>query len=351
VANNSAHFTRIDAIYSCVPSEIAYTKDHPSFDVEAAGWFEKSTGIHSRRIAPKEVTCSDLCLHAAEKLLGDFEVLDAIDLLIFVSQSPDHFLPATSIILQEKLGISSHCLAFDVNLGCSGYVYGLNIISQFMEKGQFKKALLLAGDKSTISTHPEDKSTSPLFGDAGTATLISYDKTAGPWFFNSGSDGKGKDSIIIPGGHSRHPYGTFDEKDDAFDGGVRSLKHLHMDGLSVFNFALKHVPSTIAAVLSFANETAESVDYFVLHQANGLITNTIAKKLKVPHAKFLTSIENFGNTSSASIPLTICVNDDVLWDNSPKKWLFCGFGVGFSWATLCFESNVFKTKLLTYERN
>jgi len=351
VANNTAHSTRIEAIYACVPSEVAYTKDYPAFDESDAAMFEKNTGIHARRVAPENVTCSDLCLFAAKALLDDFDAKDSIDLLIFVSQSADHFLPATSIILQEKLGIPTQCLAFDVNLGCSGYVYGLNMMGQFMQQGQFKKALLLAGDKSTISTHPQDKSTFPLFGDAGTATLISYDSTASEWFFNSGSDGKGKDAIVIPGGHSRNPYGSFDEQDVVYEGGVRSLKHLQMDGLSVFNFALKHVPSTILSALAFASVSVDEVDYFVLHQANGLITKTIAKKLKVEPAKFLTSIEHFGNTSSASIPLTLCVNAEYLLGNPPKKWLFCGFGVGFSWATLCFESKVFKTKLMNYERN
>lgn len=350
MAINSVESVRIDAIYAAVPDSFVLTKDYENFTQEEARVFEKNTGIFKRRVAPENVTCSDLCEFATHQLLNDFPCNNEIDILVFVSQSPDYFLPATAIVLQDKLGIPKNCLAFDVNLGCSGYVYGLQIIGQFLQSKNFRKALLLVGDKSTISTHHKDKSTFPLFGDAGTATLLSYDSNAKTMYFDLGSDGSGRNAIIIPAGHSRMPYGTYDDSEINFSGGLRSLKHLNLDGLAVFNFALDVVPKTIKNVLDSANVAPEEVDFFVLHQANGLITKSIYLKLGISKEKFLESISEFGNTSSASIPLTLC-HSNIEDDGNEKSWLFCGFGVGFSWATVYLKHKAFNTKLLVYGRN
>jgi 3-oxoacyl-[acyl-carrier-protein] synthase-3 len=346
--NTKIQHTRIDAIYASVPAQEVFTADYPLFSLEEARSFTKNTGIHARRVAPDGVTCSDLCALAAEQLLLDMEIREEIDLLVFVSQSPDYFLPATAILLQEKLRLKTDCMAFDVNLGCSGYVYGLQIVGQFIQSGAVRKALLLVGDKSTISTAFQDKSTYPLFGDAGTATLLSFSENATPWFFNSGSDGSGKQSIIIEGGHSRNPYGTYSEELMDFNGNQHSKSHLHLDGLDVFNFALSQVPLSIEEALSLAQKSVKDLDFLVLHQANGLITKSLARKLSLPMEQCLTSIEQFGNTSSASIPLTLAFHGSELASRQNLTFLLSGFGVGFSWASICLTIDFPKTKLLTY---
>ena len=346
--NTKIQHTRIDAIYASVPEQEVFTADYPLFSPEEVRSFTKNTGIHARRVAPDGVTCSDLCGLAAEQLLLDMEIREEIDLLVFVSQSPDYFLPATAILLQEKLRLKTDCMAFDVNLGCSGYVYGLQIVGQFIQSGAVRKALLLVGDKSTISTAFQDKSTYPLFGDAGTATLLSFSENATPWFFNSGSDGSGKQSIIIEGGHSRNPYGTYSEELMDFNGNRHSRSHLHLDGLDVFNFALSQVPLSIEEALSFAQKSIKDLDFLVLHQANGLITKSLARKLSLPMEQCLTSIEQFGNTSSASIPLTLAFHGSELASRQNLTFLLSGFGVGFSWASICLTIDFPKTKLLTY---
>ena len=239
-------------------------------------------------------------------------------------------------------------MAFDVNLGCSGYVYGLQIVGQLIQSGAVRKALLLVGDKSTISTAFQDKSTYPLFGDAGTATLLSFSENATPWFFNSGSDGSGKQSIIIEGGHSRNPYGTYYEELMDFNGNQHSRSHLHLDGLGVFNFALSQVPLSIEEALSLAQKSIKDLDFLVLHQANGLITKSLARKLSLPVEQCLTSIEQFGNTSSASIPLTLAFHGSELASRQNLSFILSGFGVGFSWASICLTIDFPKTKLLTY---
>jgi 3-oxoacyl-[acyl-carrier-protein] synthase-3 len=346
--NAEIHNTRIDAVYAGVPEHQVLTADYSLFSPEEARLFTKNTGIHSRRVAPDSVTCSDLCHIAAEALLNDFDVAHEIDLLIFVSQSPDYFLPATAILLQERLGLSNTCMAFDISLGCSGYVYGLQVVGQFIQSGAVRKALLLVGDKSTISTAYQDKSTYPLFGDAGTATLLSFSTDSQPWFINAGSDGSGKKSIIIEGGHSRNPYGTYSDELFDYNGNMHSKSHLHLEGLDVFNFALNRVPQSIQEALNASKKSIDDVDYLVLHQANGLITKTLARKLDVPLARCLTSIEQFGNTSSASIPLTLVCHGDELYERKDLSLILSGFGVGFSWASLFLCTDFPKTKLITY---
>jgi 3-oxoacyl-[acyl-carrier-protein] synthase-3 len=346
--NSKVQHTKIEAIYACVPEQEVLTTEYSLFASEEARLFTKNTGIHARRVAPDNITCSDLCFNAAAQLLTDIDIAGEIDLLVFVSQSPDYFLPATSIILQDRLGLRSDCMAFDISLGCSGYVYGLQVVGQFIQSGAVRNALLLVGDKSTISTAYQDKSTFPLFGDAGTATLLSFSADSSPWFINSGSDGSGKNSIIIEGGHSRNPCGTYTEELLDFNGNKHSKSHLHLEGLDVFNFALSRVPYSIDQALSEANKSMDDVDYVVFHQANGLITKSLSRKLNIPLTKCLTSIEQFGNTSSASIPLTLVCHGNDLSVHKDVSLILSGFGVGFSWASMFLTTGFPITKLITH---
>ena len=342
--------TAIRAIYTSVPKQKVFTKDYEWVTIAERDLFTKTTGIIERRVASSTTTCSDLCFQAADELLNDLNCRDQIDLILFVSQSPDYFLPSTAVILQDKLGLSKNTVAFDINLGCSGYVYGLTVIGQFLQNGNFRKALLLCGDKSTISTNYQDKSTFPLFGDAGSATLLEFDKSADEWFAHLASDGSGKDSIIIEHGHSRHPYGSVSDEYIEYEPGViRTKKHLALNGMDVFNFALKEVAPSIKQMLENFEINIDDIDYFVLHQANKLINESVRKKLKVAPEKVPYSIQNFGNTSSASIPLTICTCLKEKIESDQLTLLLAGFGVGFSWGSVVLKTSEIRTKIVEHD--
>ena len=350
MAKFSINNVKVDAIYSCVPKQRLITADYSLFTPSESMLFEKTTGIKERRVASDDLTCSDLCFKAADNLLSDLQVnKEEIEVLIFVSQSPDFFLPATAVTLQERLGLNKNCMAFDINLGCSGYVYGLSVLSSLLKSG-LKKGLLLAGDKSTISTSFNDKSTYPLFGDAGTATLLSFNEITEPMFFDLHSDGSGKDAIMIEYGHSRFPYNTFIDEEREYEPGIkRSRNHLALDGMKVFNFALKEVAKSIDNCLQYAEYEKETVDFFVLHQANKLINDSVRKKMKLPEDKFPMSIEKYGNTSSASIPLTICISLKEQVENKELTLVLSGFGVGLSWANVLMKMGPIQVKCFDYD--
>jgi 3-oxoacyl-[acyl-carrier-protein] synthase-3 len=324
---------RIRGIAAAVPAQKESNHDYDRLTEQERNMFVKTTGVATRHIAPEGMTTSDLCLRAAEKLIAELGWnKDEIGLLIFVSQSPDYFLPATSIVLQGKLNLPKTTAAFDINLGCSGYVYGLSVIASLMATGGFKKALLLAGDISSAGITPKDKSTWPLFGDAGTATAVEYDISSKS-VFNLQSDGTGYEAIIIPDGGLRSPLNDQTFIDTETEPGViRHRRNLWLNGLDVFNFSVREAPANVNNLLLEAGITSEQVDHFVFHQANKLMVETIRKKLKLPPEKVPYSLGEYGNTSSASIPLTIVAQ---LQEQSkhPQSWIFSGFGVGLSWAS------------------
>ncbi len=332
-----------------MPKHIEYSSDYDLFKEQDLSLFIKTTGIKERRVASNDVTCVDLCFTAADAIIKKFGKED-IDAIIFVSQSPDYFLPASSVILQNKLQLNKSCLAFDVNLGCSGYVYGLSIVASLLQTGHLKKALLLVGDKSSISTNYHDKSAYPLFGDAGTATLLEYDPNAEPWHFNLQSDGSGKNAIIIEHGHSRHPINQSSDVLHQIEPGVkRTKKDLALNGLDIFNFALKEVALNINTLIESTNVSKEQIDFYLLHQANKLINESVRKKLKITEYKVPYSIDLFGNTSSASIPLTMCykLKDELL--NGEKLLLLSGFGVGYSWGSVLLKTKHIFTNLVEHD--
>jgi len=330
----------INAISATVPKQTFYTKDYTYISEQERIMFIKNVGIEQRRVAPHYITAADLCYHSTLKLLEKLQwEKESIDALIFVTQSPDYFIPASSIILQHRLGLSKNTIAFDINLGCSGYVYGLYVLGSLLQSGQIKRGILLAGDKSTISVCYKDKSTYPLFGDAGSATALSYDESASPMYFHLQSDGSGEDAIKIPHGGSRYHIqpDTFEEI-EIEPGIIRSKRHLQLLGTDIFNFALREVAPNVDKLLNFSGIDKESIDYFVFHQANFFMNESVRKKMKIPAEKVPYSIQKFGNTSSASIPLTIVtkLREQLI---TPKKLLLSGFGVGFSWASCIFKTS------------
>ena len=305
-------------------------------------------GIKERRFAPAGMCASDLCFAAAEQLISDMNInKEEIDLLIFVSQTPDYRMPATSITLQHRLGLGKHTAAFDISLGCSAFLYGLSVVYGLMQSGGFRKALLLDGETRSRVYSPKDRKTAFLFGDGGVAAIIEQDEKFGESFFSLNSDGSLADLIKMDAGGYRNPSSleTLTEKVVDDYGNIRTDEHGYMNGADVFNFVLKEIPKNFKSVLISSNNTNETIDFNLFHQANDYMNTYLAKKLKLDLDKVPSCIAQYGNTSSVSIPLTIASQlQNKL--NGPKKLMLCGFGVGMSWATAqvnvndCFISNV-----------
>ncbi len=326
----------IKGLACCVPKNREKNVDVPFMSSDEIEKFVEATGISERRVV-NDLTCtSDLCFHAAEKLISDLKWdKSEIDILVFVSQSADYILPVTSALLQHRLGLSTNCLAFDVPLGCSGYVYGMSIISSMMNSCNLKKGILLVGDTSTKLISKQDKSTLPLFGDAGSATAFVYDSSASELLFDLGSDGSGAESIIIKDGGSRNRITKESLIYKDVDNGIqRNNCHLVLEGMDVFSFGISQAPKSINSLLSNFDIEQNNIDYFVFHQANLMMNKMIVKKLKIPTEKVPYSLSKFGNTSSATIPLTIVTELSDNLKNSTKELILCGFGVGLSWGSV-----------------
>lgn len=331
---------KIAGISVCVPEQVVenIAFGQTFFGTEELQKTIESTGVINRHVAPSGLCTSDLCYEAAKDLLINLDVnKDDIGAIIFITQTPDYHLPATACILQERLGLSKSTIAFDINLGCSGYVYGLNIGFGFLNQPFIKKVLLLVGDTITKCVSPFDRSSSILFGDAGSATLLESCSSDKKVYSSLNSDGSGAESLIIKGGAYRH-QSSFDtlKVSEQSDSNMRSLENLLMDGAEIFNFTIREIPKDIRTVLEFAGTSLESVDYFIFHQANKFIIDFLAKKLKIPVNKYPISLNDFGNTSSASIPLTIATMRSSLGARS-KSVILSGFGVGLSWGTVLIE--------------
>ncbi|MCW5906262.1 MAG: ketoacyl-ACP synthase III [Chitinophagales bacterium] len=301
--------------------------------------FVKTVGIRYRRVAAKEVTAADLCFSAANKLLTEMNwQRHEVSVLIFITQTPDYIIPNTSSLLQEKLGLSKSCLVFDVNLGCSGYVYGLSVISSLLQNIPNGKGLLLVGDVSTAVISKNDRSTTPLFSDAGSATAL-VNTGAGVMHFNLQTDGKEYDDIIVPDGGFRNKTNTESFIEREVEKGIcRSNLDMKLDGVKIFNFALREVAPNVNALLQTYSIAKEDIDCFVMHQANLLMLESVRKKLQVPAEKFPYSLYHFGNTSSATIPLTMLVKENRKLSSEKAKWLLSGFGVGLSWGSVYLET-------------
>ncbi len=342
---------KISGISACVPKKIASNLEYEELSLSERELLIKTTGIKERRVAAKNVTTSDLCFKAAEKLLDELQwQKEDIGILVFVSQSRDYFLPATAIILQDKLGLPKTAMALDISLGCSGYVYGLSTIASLLSTSKMKKALLMVGDISTFSLNKKDKSTYPLFGDAGTVTALEYDVNADDLQFNLQSDGGGHEAIIIPDGGLRNPLNDDSYIEEEIEPGiVRSKRNLKLNGLDVFNFSLKEVTPNINTLFDTYQIDKETIDYYIFHQANLLMNESIRRKLRIEKEKVPYTLAKYGNTSSASIPLTLVSELNKEIRNKELNLLLCGFGVGLSWGSVRISTkNVICPEIIEY---
>ena len=334
--------TKIRGIAACVPKLILENKQSPLFDTESLAAFINGTGVERKRKATADTCTSDLCVAAAEQLIKDLQwEKNEIDILIFVSQTPDYVLPATACIIQERLGLSTDCYAMDISLGCSGWVYGLHVISSLLQSLDKKgKALLLVGDTILKFCSESDKSTYPLFGDAGTATALEYKENTGKMYFDMHSDGSGYKTIVIEDGGFRNQVSEDSFKMHHRGEGISSNNlQLILEGMDVFSFGIQRAPQSVNALIEHFQLDKEGMDYFLFHQANMFMNEKIRKKLQIPPEKVPYSLKDFGNTSSATIPLTMVTQLQKDLQSRHLKNVACGFGVGLSWGSVYFETD------------
>ena len=333
---------RLSAIAAAVPSQIVSNQNLDLLSGTDAEAFVRTVGIRTRRVAPASLCASDLCLAAAQRVL-QLRHLDATEIgaLVFVTQTPDYLLPGNSTSIQRRLGISSSAYMLDVNQGCAGYVYGLASLACLMSAARIQRGLLLVGDTITRLLSPQDRSTVPIFSDAGSATLVELDTDAEPMHFNLGGDGEGAEVIYMRGGGAREPFGSesLSTSKQEHDPASAPL-HLSMRGMDVLHFVLKYVAPNIRELLSSANVDLETPDYFIFHQANRVLNECLLKKLGIAPHKAPETLLDYGNTSCATIPVTICRHLGSELANGGKKIVISGFGAGFSWgsALLATES-------------
>ena len=326
----------VTAMSAAVPATVInnyeYTQFFPADQVKQV---VDKIGVYERRFADADTCSSDLCYAAAEKLMADNKIdRNEIDLLIFISQTPDYRMPATSIILQDRLRLSNSCIAFDISLGCSAFLYGLTVAYSMMQTGNLRRALILDGETRSKVYSPKDRRSAFIFGDGGVAALVERDDKFGRSVFSLNSDGSRSDLIMIPAGGYRHPSSVETLKEKVVDeyGNIRSDEQGYMKGGDVFNFVIREVPRDIKRTLEYAGVQADDMNYIVFHQANNFINSYIAKKMKLDSSKMPSTIAKYGNTSSVSVPLTIVseLRDKLSGKN---KLLLSAFGVGMTWAT------------------
>lgn len=331
----------IRGVSASVPKNTIENKDIYRENWGGYSNFAETTGIERHHNSTKDICSSDLCVSAAEELIAQLKwEKDSIGAVVFVSQTPDYLEPATSCIIQNRLGLSTDCMTLDIQLGCSGWVHALSVISALMQKGSIRRGLLLAGDTPSKNCSVNDKSTYPLFGDAGTATALEYEEGASKMSFLMNTDGEGYKVIIIPDGGYRNQV-TSDsliEKEHG-DGIVSNAVNVSMDGMSVFSFAISKAPKSIKNLAEKENIALNSVDFIFLHQANLFMNEKIRNKLKLTPEQVPYSLKDFGNTSCASIPLTMVAQCKDKLETSCVKSIGCGFGIGLSWGSVLFETN------------
>lgn len=323
----------IRAIRSYLPKRVL-TNEELSPEV---GWTAqeifKKTGIAKRHISAPDECVSDMATAAARRLFSECDVDPSrVQFLVMCTQTPDYILPTTACIVQERLGLPTDCAAFDINLGCSGYIYSLAIASSFVRSGLFERGLILTADTYTKYIHPKDRSVRTLFGDAATATYVTASQEPGLKEFCFGTDGRGADNLIIPAGGTRRPRspGTANPCTDA-SGNIRSADNLFMDGSAIFTFTLQRVPQIVQAVLASAQMSIDDMDWIIFHQASKFLMDHLRQKMGLRQDRYCIYLEGVGNTVSSTIPL---VMEHEMADGhfiQGQHVLLVGFGVGLSW--------------------
>ena len=331
---------RIAGVSAAVPSKIEYNRTlHQLFptaaDVEK---FIQSTGVVSRHVSDKLLS-SDLCVAAAERMIADLGWdKSTIDGLVVVTQSPDYFRPSNACLVQDRLALSKDCSAVCLSYGCSGWIYGMQTACGMVAMGA-KRVLLCCGE-GIQAYNPQDKSTYPLFGSAGTCTAIEYDSEATRIGFNFGTDGSGWRAIVMPDGGYRSPCNEKSWVLQEFEGGIkRTRMNTALEGMDVFTFGISRPPKSIKALCANFEIDIANIDYLLLHQANMFLNGKIAKKVGVPEVKCPHNIEEFGNSSSGTLPCLMVTRLREQLMSEKLKMIGCAFGVGLSWGSIYFETD------------
>ena len=343
----------IRGVAACVPPKIEEVKDLPFYAEGEAADVMTTTGVERKHVVSEGMTGSDLCLKATEELLEKLGwERESIDAICYVTQTPDFTSPPTVFVMHDKLNLSEHCMAVDINHGCPGWVVGLNSLASLMSHGSIKRALLLDGDNITVTQYAMDRESRPLFGDCGTATALEYDENAAPMLFEIGTNTKDGRALMHEKGGWRTPY-TMETYQEELDlrSGKKTMEAVTdaMDGMSVFSFGITMPPKSMKRLCTEYGVDINDIDKLLIHQANLFMVNKIAKKMKVEESKVPISLKNFGNTTSCTIPLTMvsqCAND---YATQKQKTLACGFGTGLAWASVYFETeNIVCPEVIVY---
>ena len=331
---------KIKSIATSVPQDIRTTDSLASiYGADLIEKIKKNVGVKQGHLADSNTTTSDLCEHAANTIINNLNIdRNSIDVLLFVSQTPDYIAPSTACVLQHRLSLSNDCLSYDINLACSAFVYGLSAVLSYLQQPNINRVLLLCGD--TVSKHcsPSDRQLALLSYDAGSAILIDKDSSSQKQaLFTLKTIGSGYRNLIVPYGGYRHRSGN-ENRYEREPGVVRNDYDGYMNGPEVFKFSISEVPKMIKEFKSFYNITFESVDRHFLHQANIFIIQNISKRIGIDFNNVPISIDRYGNTGAATIPLTIC--DYYAKNNKAtisEKISICGFGIGLSLGVGIFE--------------
>lgn len=297
---------------------------------------ESKLGIKERHVAASNETAGDLAFHAAQKVLENYDK-QKIDMLVLCTQSPDYFLPTTACVLQDRLGLRTDICAYDFNLGCSGFIYGLAMAKSFINTGIASNVLLITSETYTKHIHPGDLALKSIFGDAAAAIIIEKTDQEHIFEFVLGTDGKGMNNLIVPNGCLRHAYTPAAEEKTSEAGDVYTDNNLFMNGPEIFNFTIEAVPIAVEQCLNKNKLSLNEIDYVIFHQANKYMIEYLRKKMGIPKEKFYANMLLTGNTVSATIP--IAYSDAIEKGNivPGNRILLCGFGVGYSWGAVVVE--------------
>lgn len=344
----------IRGLSACVPPKVEENRELPFYATpEEAEQVMQATGIERRHVATADIAVSDLCTKAAEQLLAELGwEKDSVDLLALVTQNPDYVNHPTSFVVHERLGLPESTMCLDFFHGCPGWVVGLSSVIPMLSSGCIKRALLLDGDTVSKDQDASNREERPLFGDAGTATALEYDQGAPTLYFNIGTKSEDGRALAREQGGYRHPYTleTLQKELDRLAGKLSKDDQVdQMDSMDVFSFAITKVPKALKKLCSEYDISLDDVDQLVLHQANKLIVEAIAKRVKLPSEKVVLGMRNYGNTTSASIPLAIVTERADIYRTTKQRSLVCGFGTGLAWGAAYLETNnIVIPEIITY---
>lgn len=333
----------IESMVVTVPQqELRFDEEFKNYQLteEKARRFKKMMGVDRHRIAPPDVTSVDLCVAAFRRLLDSGALgRDEIGAIVFVSLTPDYFVPPSSNVIHGRMGLDREVLCMDVPQGCSGFLLGLIQSFMLLDLPGMRKVVLLCGDTASKQLSPLNRVSWPLVGDAGSATVVSRTEGVAPAFMNIRTDGSRFDSIIVPAGAYRQPSTQETLQVVPVEEGVhRSLEHIAMSGAGVFNFTLEDVPPLIEEILAFSGETIDSIDRFLFHQPNQFILQQMADKLRIPREKLPSNIVGiYGNSASVSIPTNIAHNLGSSLLEKRIRTCIAGFGVGLVWSSMVMD--------------